>query len=923
MITASGGAQGGGEVDITPYVSWTMGSATATVSSLGLVSCAQLGQTTLTASYSTFSQTIPVTCSPSSWTSPSYFMEQSDEFVGPFPSWTNVKTAFGVAGDGITDDTAGIQAAFDSLNTPGQNPVLWFPAGTYVITAPVNVNHKTNFSILGEDPRNTSIKWGGTKAGAMVVLNGSSSFKISRISLDGNGVAGIAEIVTDVDNTAYNTFNELSDQHIKGTTIGVALTVAAETTIERVFFDHLTGYGLTTGNFNTLNIFINDSLFVGCATGVSNIYANGAGNFVISNSFFANSKVADMSIGNTGYFTARHVTSVNSAVFFSAGAIGANPAQITIQNDTIIDPTGIPLQLGNQGPLMLIDNVIRMQNTSLPAVMAFEDSSVSKSVFSFGNTYTTSVAPVSGANLPFQGVVKAYDDSVVDPSQIPDVRIPTNVYVPENFNRVVYEVPAGGTDSDIQEQIALAAIGGGENAVVHMAAGMYHLNNSVVVPRGTRLQLVGDDSYETALLWDGIASGPAIELDADTVTLRALGVRVGKGKPGDGIKVPLTDQPGTQAIVDQAQLQGGNAYSINFDGLEHATAELFSTYTLGTKTGMTVSAGPFRGAKIGALGVTNFYTGSLQSVGNATSFNVSAGGRLMIQDNWHDNGSTSPQNFVLSGSGMVTEQVGAVFMNSDKPFEIDNFDGKVSLIGLMFTGNIVAHPGSSQTQLLVMGMNGINSQTYIPQASSNLVVGNILNEYYTNAGHQLPSQATVDLQWLRGMLSQTRSEYPVQRLPMVNGSSRKRLMRVQAEGFTTALHFLPSAVPSNLYYTLASGGTLLTTGKGGAGSCSAVPQVLAANLNAWRLVEAGDGDYVLADLTGTNALGLIAGGATVAMSAVDSQYDQRWIVQDTGDGRKTFVNRANGGVLSWTSGSCPQLIADPTQESAKWVLIAN
>ncbi len=30
-----------------------------------------------------------------------------DEFMGPFPSWANVKTLYGAKGDGINDDTPG------------------------------------------------------------------------------------------------------------------------------------------------------------------------------------------------------------------------------------------------------------------------------------------------------------------------------------------------------------------------------------------------------------------------------------------------------------------------------------------------------------------------------------------------------------------------------------------------------------------------------------------------------------------------------------------------------------------------------------------------------------------------------------------------------------------------------------------------
>jgi hypothetical protein len=38
-----------------------------------------------------------------------------EEFVGPFVNWANVKTDYGAAGGGVTDDTAAIQNALNSL----------------------------------------------------------------------------------------------------------------------------------------------------------------------------------------------------------------------------------------------------------------------------------------------------------------------------------------------------------------------------------------------------------------------------------------------------------------------------------------------------------------------------------------------------------------------------------------------------------------------------------------------------------------------------------------------------------------------------------------------------------------------------------------------------------------------------------------
>ena len=67
------------------------------------------------------------------YTLPANTLDQS--FAGPMASWKNVKD-FGAIGDGITDDTAAIQAALNALKDTTNNPwsVLYFPAGTYRIT---------------------------------------------------------------------------------------------------------------------------------------------------------------------------------------------------------------------------------------------------------------------------------------------------------------------------------------------------------------------------------------------------------------------------------------------------------------------------------------------------------------------------------------------------------------------------------------------------------------------------------------------------------------------------------------------------------------------------------------------------------------------------------------------------------------------
>ena len=66
----------------------------------------------------------------------------TEEFVGPLPGWKNLKIDFGAVGDGKANDTAAFQRGLDALPLHGTGKaddarVLFLPAGTYRITAPL------------------------------------------------------------------------------------------------------------------------------------------------------------------------------------------------------------------------------------------------------------------------------------------------------------------------------------------------------------------------------------------------------------------------------------------------------------------------------------------------------------------------------------------------------------------------------------------------------------------------------------------------------------------------------------------------------------------------------------------------------------------------------------------------------------------
>ena len=145
-----------------------------------------------------------------------------EEFVGPFPSWKNVKD-FGAKGDGTTDDSNAIQAALTALKTVLTNAhsVLYFPAGMYritktLVTTRVLHNDYLGISIIGEDPANTTLVWDGAADQMMMRLD-TWYAKVSRFTFDGKSKASVGLYRGD----HFSTPCELSDLRFRDMATGI------------------------------------------------------------------------------------------------------------------------------------------------------------------------------------------------------------------------------------------------------------------------------------------------------------------------------------------------------------------------------------------------------------------------------------------------------------------------------------------------------------------------------------------------------------------------------------------------------------------------------------------------------------------------------------------------------------------------------
>ena len=285
-------------------------------------------------------------------------------------------------GDGSTDDTAAIQAALNDLKNVRTNnwSVLYFPAGTYIITQQLTTSRSTHedylgANIIGQEPNTTIIKWAGPQGGNMLWWDAWYD-KISRLTFDGSSSAYWAI----VRKGSFSTASELSDlifHDFTGGCINLGNGESqgiAEELITRSRF-YRCGTAIATWNYNTLDIWVwhnyfeDNSLAVHSATGDYQVYDNR----------FVRSSTADLSS-----YMAMSVSFVNNISLGSKSFMTAIAGSIHIQGNKVYGATNVPFDLSASQNTFL-DNVIQGPDT-LPALAQIGGRA---GVISLGNTYIT------------------------------------------------------------------------------------------------------------------------------------------------------------------------------------------------------------------------------------------------------------------------------------------------------------------------------------------------------------------------------------------------------------------------------------------------------------------------------------------------------------------------------------------------------
>jgi hypothetical protein len=712
-----------------------------------------------------------------------------DEFVGPFDSWRDVKRDFGAKGNGLSDDTMAIQTALNTLQPNSTNHVLYLPAGIYRITQPLDFpSHGQVIMIVGENPSNTIIRWDGATNGVMLTY-GAWYSKMTRLTFDGAGKAktGIAH------DSPFSTHNEFSDMVFKDLQFGIEAGTPtgggnAETAVERCQFVWCTLAGISIQNPNSLDWFIWNSEFDDCGQGVSNTY--GAGNFHVYESLFRRSTQADIGIANTGYFSARNNTSVGSAAFFTAGPV-ASCGLITLQGNTVVSPQGVPLQLADYGPYLLLDNWIQDFQGLAGNIEP------SAGFFSLGNTFTVSNAIPSG----FDGPAGIRLDNVVIQQKIP-VLLPKIPGPLLNLHRQVFDLPGPTNAPGIQAAINQAAAAGGSRPVVHLPAGNYSIQQTLTIPAGSDLQLIGDGGA-TSLTWTGTGQGPILYLPGPArATLRDFYLfGTGTNPPVDGILIDKCDQVRGRIFGDQLDLYRSTQVGLSVEGLTNTSVSLENLYHEGNPTSIRVVGASTSPDYNSAMGQVSVFGGA--SAGNGITYDVRNGGKLLVRDMWYETSGSatnlSPRFMLCTNSGWFTlhgAQVALSQTQSGVPVvEVSNFVGRLSFLTTQFNftnTNSTFSVDGHQTNTAVLLLNTLNGVE--PAFNSVEPQTSLLQSFETLDGpifNPLTDAGPTDPVFLKQMLDQTRSSRPPLLAPLPSGLTDARVHRVIVENTRVGLRLTP------------------------------------------------------------------------------------------------------------------------------------
>jgi hypothetical protein len=747
-----------------------------------------------------------------------------EEFVGPFPSWLNVKTNYGAVGDGVHDDTTNIQNCINAvLAATATQHVCYFPAGTYAVNSQLTLNGVagtlTAISLIGHDPGDTGICWGasGAAGGTMIRLNGIDYSRFNRLTFNGlcapanTNMAGIL-IDQSYDGTTgnFDTGNEFADDvFVNATAVGYQCGNAgngcAETVLVRDKFANLNSVAEYMANFNALDIWNWYNEFFHNAQAISDSF-NGGQAVSVMNSLFLGQTNTDIAIGtlmaSANMITLNNNYSYGSNQFIRCASLGF-PDELFLQGNTILDTTlAQAVDCPQFGPMVLLDNRIRSLGTTTPVVRM--NNGAVPDLFSMGNTYTVGTANC-GSAISSSGRCHSTDDTVVSSSSLTP-NPPALPGTPQNYSRTIKEASPNGSGTTcssaspcaIATAISQACSSGTTRPVAHIQPGSHNITSTIIVPANCDVQIIGDGMFSTPS-WGGAARGAVFQFNSPSKAI-IRDLKIGGSNTATGIDVKGADQTGSRVWMEELYTDATITTGLLVDSLDNTNVELHDPQiTSNGAVGLSVIGGASAAGGNWLGGATNIFNG--QSSQNSTLFTVSNSGHFSSRQFWNDfGGAGGGPILTASGTGGAVSLMGtiAAIGSGQASVSLTNFSGASAIIGLNSTEPCPGGPsnevvsGTGTGNNLNLGAVGVPSvapfsDTTSPADTSGFLDGQRLSACGSSTV-QVTESGSSAATFLRTAFAQLRAAQPTLPIALPSGITDVRLYRVNVEGASYGVH---------------------------------------------------------------------------------------------------------------------------------------
>jgi hypothetical protein len=470
----------------------------------------------------------------------------------PRSDWISVK-AQGAVGDGVADDTAAIQSAFDLIK---RGVTIYFPPGTYRVTKTLVIDSPDKKSalygvlIVGHG-RDTRLVWDGEIGGTMIQEEGMGYSRWVGLELDGAGKAAIGAY--HCSNYTFETVHRKIHMAFRNfTQYGVRAEptkdrfAMAETSFENCLFEKC-GVAVSFVQFNDYDETFDGCEFRDCGTGIECVH----GNFYARNCHFEGSTVVDLLSQPEHGCTVRRCTSLNSNMFLRQ----ANPVATMVVEGCAVggwkEPAGALSFSG--APALVFD--CAFSDPPAGGTCAINVQSHWQKLLHSQNTAPEGF-PLFNPEAHQRANVRLYEipagerqRAALAPTQqflTDQVAIPGKVFdAKRDFGAKGDNV----TDDSAAIQAAIdAARVAGKGAIAYVPAGEYVVKETLKLS-GAGYCFGGAGMLSTRLHWQGAADGTTVEVtDPDHLTIENLDLQ-------------------KQSGVDLLQTGTGQPSDVTYDGL--------------------------------------------------------------------------------------------------------------------------------------------------------------------------------------------------------------------------------------------------------------------------------------------------------------------------------------------------------------------